>query len=294
MNSPPVDGFFNVNKPAGMTSRDVVNRIQWSLRRAAGLRKWKFGHTGTLDPLATGVMVITAGAATRLTPWVLDHAKRYTGTFQLGVNSLSGDTETPAEPDNRPLPTRAAIEAAVKIWTGEIEQTPPAHSAIKIDGERAHVRIRRGEDVQMPSRRVRIDRNELIAFDPPLFKLDVVCSSGTYLRTLGRDVAESAGSTALMTGLIRTEVGPFKIDDAVSWETLTAAKDWTPWLLPMTTALPHLSRVDCSPHQAVALTRGQPIEWTGEGDEAAAVLENRLIAIIRVKRGAWWPHRVFA
>ena len=300
MPPPPIDGFFNVNKPAGMTSRDVVNRIQWSLRRATGNKKWKFGHTGTLDPLARGVMVVAAGSATRLTPWVLDHAKRYRGTFRLGVCSPSGDTETAAEPDDRPLPSRDALLKSTRVWLGEIQQTPPAHSAIKIGGERAHVRVRRGEDVQMPTRRVRIDRNDLVEFDPPHFKLDVVCSSGTYLRSLGRDVARTAGNTALMTDLVRTRVGPFRLEEAVDLDRLIESEEWSRWILPMTTALPHLERVVCTPQQAAALRSGQPIDRIvinrieGGGEAAAVDTEGRLIAIVRVKHEAWWPHRVLS
>ncbi|EGF26222.1 tRNA pseudouridine(55) synthase TruB [Rhodopirellula baltica] len=209
-------GFLPCYKPPGATSRDLVNRAQRRLRGEFGLRKLKVGHTGTLDPLAEGLVLLAIGSAARLTPWVLQHGKRYLADFRMGVSSESGDLESElvTQTDVK-LPTAAEIEQVLEDFHGVVEQTPPAHSAIKVDGERAHKRARRGEDFEMPKRRILIDSVKLISYEPPMMRLDVRCGSGTYLRTLGMDVAAACGCAAVMTKLIRNEVGRFTLDDTL-------------------------------------------------------------------------------
>ena len=210
-------GFLPFNKPKGMTSRDLANRVQRRLRRETENRKLKVGHTGTLDPLASGLVILAVGAATRLTPWMLKPTKRYTGTFRMGAYSESGDLEEPVvELPDAPIPSLAQIESAISELQGWIDQTPPTHSAIWVDGERAHERVRRGEEVQMPTRRVWIQSIELIRYDYPTLQVDVVCGSGTYLRSLGNDIARVCQTAAVMTDLIRTEAGNFEICDAMN------------------------------------------------------------------------------
>lgn len=222
MNSAPrvgnhVFGFLPYVKPRGMTSRELVNRVQRRLRRESNDRKLKVGHTGTLDPLADGLVVIAVGAATRLTPWLLQHGKRYVARFELGVSSISGDLEEPVTAlANAPQPDLAEIQAACRRLHGWIEQTPPTHSAIWVDGERAHQRVRRGEQVEMPTRRVWIESIEVVHYRYPHLDVDVRCGSGTYLRTLGMDIAAACQSVAVMTELTRSEVGPFQISSAVT------------------------------------------------------------------------------
>ena len=212
----PPFGFLPFNKPKGMTSRDLANRVQRRLRRENEDRKLKVGHTGTLDPLASGLMVLSVGSATRLTPWMLLPTKRYTGTFRLGAFSESGDLEEPiVEVEDARQPTPAEIEDALASFDGWINQTPPSHSAIWVDGQRAHERIRRGEELDMPTRRVWIGSLNLIDYDWPMLKVDVTCGSGTYLRSLGLDIATACGTVAVMTDLVRTEIGSFHLDDAV-------------------------------------------------------------------------------
>lgn len=208
-------GFLPFKKPKGMTSRDLANRVQRRLRREAENRKLKVGHTGTLDPLASGLVILAVGAATRLTPWMLKPTKRYTGTFRLGAYSESGDLEEPVtEVAGAPIPSRSQVEAAITRQLGWIDQTPPTHSAIWVDGQRAHERVRRGEEVEMPTRRVWIESIELIRYDYPFLEVDVTCGSGTYLRSLGNDIAQACQTTAVMTDLIRTEAGNFQLGDA--------------------------------------------------------------------------------
>ncbi len=210
-------GFLPYVKPRGMTSRELVNRVQRRVRRESNDRKLKVGHTGTLDPLADGLVVIAVGAAARLTPWLLQHAKRYVARFELGVSSASGDLEESVTAlANAPQPSLAEIQAACGRLHGWIEQTPPTHSAIWVDGERAHQRVRRGEQVEMPTRRVWIESIDVIQYGYPYLDVNVRCGSGTYLRTLGMDIAADCRSVAVMTRLTRSEVGPFQIPSALT------------------------------------------------------------------------------
>ncbi|WP_283433706.1 tRNA pseudouridine(55) synthase TruB [Neorhodopirellula lusitana] len=209
-------GFLPFNKPKGMTSRDLANRIQRRLRRENENRKLKVGHTGTLDPLASGLVVLAVGSATRLTPWMLKPTKRYVATFRLGAHSESGDLEEPViEIADAVMPTRSQVEQALTGFSGWVDQTPPTHSAIWVNGERAHERIRRGEEVEMPTRRVWLGAIELLRYEPPIIQIDVTCGSGTYLRSLGIDIAAACQTAAVMTALVRTEVGRFDLDSAI-------------------------------------------------------------------------------
>lgn len=209
-------GFLPFAKPKGMTSRDLANRIQRRLRRESENRKLKVGHTGTLDPLAQGLVILAVGPATRLTPWMLKPTKRYVATFRLGAYSASGDLEEPVVELSDPnVPTRQSIEGQLPKFLGWIDQTPPAHSAIWVDGIRAHERIRLGEQIQMPTRRIWIGEIRIIRYEYPWIELDVTCSSGTYLRSLGIDIATACDTAAVMTDLTRTEVGGFRLSSAI-------------------------------------------------------------------------------
>ncbi|TWT64753.1 tRNA pseudouridine(55) synthase TruB [Allorhodopirellula solitaria] len=209
-------GFLPYAKPHGMTSRELVNRVQRRLRREQNNRKLKVGHTGTLDPLADGLVVIAVGAAARLTPWLLQHSKRYVARFEFGVSSVSGDLEEPVTAlPNAPRPSLEEIESVCAQMHGWLDQVPPTHSAIWVDGERAHLRVRRGEQVEMPTRRVWIDSIDVLKYDYPHLDVDVRCGSGTYLRSLGMDIAARCQNVAVMTRLTRTEVGPFQLAGAV-------------------------------------------------------------------------------
>lgn len=212
-------GFLACNKPRGMTSREVVNHVQRRLQLELGVRRLKVGHTGTLDPLADGIVVVAVGPATRLTPWMLQHAKRYRGRFQLGVCSVSGDLEQPvtARPE-LPMPTVSQLTSVSESLRGWVEQIPPAHSAVWVNGQRAYDRTRRGESVEMPTRQVWLGDVRVIDFQPPDLEVDVLCGSGTYLRSLGIDLAARCGTVAVMTALTRTNVGPLTLKEAVPAE----------------------------------------------------------------------------
>ncbi len=209
-------GFLNIDKPAGMTSHDVVAHI----RRAA--RQKRVGHAGTLDPAATGVLVVALGNATRLIEYVQDAtSKRYLATVQLGATTTTDDAEgellaTAAVP---PL-DRAAIEQALEPLRGEIMQVPPMYSALHHQGRRLHELARDGIVVERAARPVTIERLELIEWSTPLLTLDIMCSKGTYIRSLARDLGESLGCGAHLQALRRTAVGTFLIEDALPLDQL--------------------------------------------------------------------------
>jgi len=219
MSRPSTFGFLPCNKSRGMTSRDVVNHVQRRLQLELGISRLKVGHTGTLDPLADGMVIVAVGPATRLTPWMLKVNKRYRGVFQIGVSSTSGDLEEPVtRHSDLPMPGVAQLQSAVDSLHGWIDQIPPAHSAVWVDGQRAYERTRRGETVDMPTRRVWVEQIELVDYQPPNFVIDVVCGSGTYLRSLGIDLAARCGTVAVMTSLTRTAIGTLRLEDAAPTE----------------------------------------------------------------------------
>ncbi len=278
-----------------MTSRDVVNVVQRQLRGT------KVGHAGTLDPLADGVLVLGVGPAVRLVPYVQQTPKRYLASFRLGASSPSGDTEQEVtEAPELPIPTLDQLENAAQQLTGEIDQTPPAYSAIQIDGRRAYDRVRQGELVEMPSRRVRVDAFTITSYAFPEVTAEIRCGSGTYIRSLGIDLAGRCGTVAVMTRLTRLAVGPFWIDESVGMEMLRHAP-LEPLLSPALTGVAHLPQVTVDDDDAQRLTFGQflPVPASGDelvpaGTEAAAIdSHGRLRAIVRCDGGRWRPYRVF-
>ena len=203
-------GIFNINKPAGWTSRDVVNRVQRLVRPA------KAGHAGTLDPLATGVLVVCVGPATKLISYVQQQLKEYEATFILGQSSPSDDVETEiCELEQPPIPTREAIEAKLPDFVGTIQQRPPLYSAIKVEGQRAYKLARGGSDMELPARPVEIYELSVTAYEYPELCLKIRCGSGTYVRSIGRDLADSLGTAAVMSALTRTAIGKFQVQEGL-------------------------------------------------------------------------------
>ena len=197
-------GVIPVEKPVGVTSRKVVDAVA----RAAGMSA--VGHAGTLDPLAAGVMVVCLGHATKLVDFIHQQPKRYEAGFRLGCHSVSDDLETPVEEDaDPPRPQRDEILAALPAFRGEIIQRPCDYSAVHVDGQRAYRLARKGRDLALAEKRVRIDRLEILAYDWPRLALAIDCSSGTFIRAIGRDLAAALGTRAVMESLVRTSVGPF-------------------------------------------------------------------------------------
>ncbi len=222
-NQPPPGpiGILLIDKAIGRTSMDVCRDVRARLVRAGAPKRVKVGHGGTLDPLATGVVVVLVGKATRLVERVMDGAKRYTAEIDLAHVTPSNDLETPptlVEVEKRP--SLDDIDAACARFIGAIDQVPPAFSALKIDGTRAYQLARTGEPPPMEPRGVRIDSIDVIDYLWPTLTIDVRCGKGTYLRSLARDIGEALGTGGCLTGLRRTEVAPFTIDRCVTVDEL--------------------------------------------------------------------------
>lgn len=286
-------GFINCDKPIGMTSRDVVNIV------AGCFRKTKVGHSGTLDPLAEGVLVLGIGRAVRLVSYVQQQRKYYRATFLLGQSSESGDLETALQ--HHPelaIPTLNQLESAAASLVGNIDQIPPAHSAIKINGKRAYDRIRAGQTVKMPSRQVEIHHFKITRYEYPEVDMDVCCGSGTYIRTLGMDLATAAGSAGVMKSLKRYGVGVFREDQSIPIDTLRTS-DPTQFLLPAMMSVGGMPQFKIDEDQATRVVNGLDIDLPDSDEllirdtEVAAVLDGELLAIMMPKRNSWWPKRVF-
>ncbi len=266
-------GLLVLDKPSGITSRDAVNRIQRQLPR-----RTRVGHTGTLDPLATGVLVICLGHATRLAEYVQAMPKTYCSTFLLGSTSDTDDADgsiTPA-PDSRPLP-RPIIESALASFVGEIEQTPPAFSAAKVAGQRAYDLAREGGAVELRPRLVTVYRISIRSYVWPNLDIEVHCGKGTYIRSLARDLGRKLGCGALVSVLRRTAVGPFTPELATpldaSFETIRAR------MRPMSDAVAAISPVIVSEDEAQRLRQGQSIHREGFDLSAVYLPTGELVGI---------------
>ena len=278
-------GLIDLYKPRGCTSRDCVNAVSRNLRTRS------VGHAGTLDPIAEGVLVVAVGAATRLVEYVQQQPKSYRGKFRLGLDSPSADTETEAITCGVEVePTRELLEAACSRFVGRIEQTPPIYSAVKIGGTAAYALARRGEAVEVPSREVEVFSCELTAYEYPDFELAIRCGSGTYIRSIGRDLARSLGTSAIMTSLIRTAVGVFTAEDAVPLDRFRSSSPQIDCLRPAGDAVGHLHRIAVTEEQARRLMHGQMVELPdAAGADIAAAFDgsDRLVGLVERRGGCW-------
>lgn len=208
-----------IDKPLGWTSFDAVNRLRSALKRRMGVRKIKVGHAGTLDPLATGVMVICTGKATKRIEELQAGVKEYVATVALGATTPSFDLETKIDatyPTDHI--TRELVESALKRFTGRIEQIPPMYSACKVDGKRAYSMARKGADVELKPKVLMIDELELLDFKPEEITIRVVCSKGTYIRALARDIGQALSTGAHLSALRRTRVGDVSVGDCLEMD----------------------------------------------------------------------------
>lgn len=206
-----------IDKPLGWTSFDAVKRVRGALTRRMKVKKLKVGHAGTLDPLATGVMIICTGKATKRIDELQAGVKEYTATLALGATTPSFDLETEIDATYPTAHiTRELVEEKLRDFTGRIEQVPPSYSACKIDGQRAYKLARKGKEVNLKPKVLVIDEIELLDFSPESITIRVVCSKGTYIRALARDIGEALGSGAHLTALRRTRVGDVDIDSCLS------------------------------------------------------------------------------
>jgi len=289
-------GILNLDKPKGWTSHDVVARV----RRLTGEKK--VGHAGTLDPFATGVLLVCLGMAVRLVEYLQGHDKRYRATVRLGISTDSYDAE--GKPlQTRPVPelTVAAIEAALAQFRGTIQQRPPIYSAIKQRGVPLHRRVRRGESVLVQPREVQIHHLSMIRWQPPDLTLEVHCSAGTYIRSLAHDLGELLGCGGHLAGLIRLASGPFSLESSHSLAAFKEAvqrETWQDWLIPPAQALTDFLAVPISEEARQHLKHGRSIAGPEAADGQlgyALAVDGRMVALLRyqAERSCWHPYKVF-
>lgn len=290
----PVFGFLNINKPAGMTSHDVVAKIR------RGLKIKKAGHAGTLDPLAEGVLVICLGQATRLSEYAMASVKRYRARVHLGIVTDTYDREGQIISEREA--SHITYEAVLRMlpqFTGQIMQMPPMYSAIKQGGRKLYAMARAGEAVERLPRPVTIDSISIQDWSAPQFVLDVVCSAGTYIRSLAYDVGEALGVGAHLAGLTRMASGCFGLEDAVSLDDLLESGDWQRYVLPPDSVLGQFPRIQLDAEAAEHVVQGRAFQYTLDGvsDDMLArayAEDGRFIAILRfIGEDTWQPHKVF-
>jgi tRNA pseudouridine55 synthase len=282
-----LSGVLNLDKPGGMTSRDVVDLI------SRPLRKGKVGHAGTLDPLASGVLVVCVGRATRLIEYVQRMPKAYRTVVRLGARSDTLDADGRVEVIDDPhVPTEAEVRAALATQVGTIEQIPPQFSALKVAGKRAYDLARAGQAVDLAARPVRVDRVDLIAYAWPRLEFTVDCGSGTYIRSIARDVGEALGSGGLVEVLVRTRIGPFRLEDAID-PTGRPIDEILKHLRPTAEALGDLPRLTISAEQVQAIAQGKSLRAVeiegaqGIEDEVGLVgPDGALVAVAEVEVGS--------
>ena len=263
------DGILLVDKPRGITSHDAVDQV----RRALGIRK--VGHAGTLDPMATGLLVMGVGRGTRLLRFLGDLDKEYEGTGRLGEETDTLDADGTIVATSDVHVAEDTLREAMADFVGEIEQRPPAYSAVSVGGERLHRAARRGGDVDAPLRRVRVDAFDLLRFDGRHVDFRVVCGGGTYVRSLVHDLGRRLGAGAHLIRLIRTRSGGFRVADA-------GPPDAPPPPLPVEAAVRHLPRLELNEDEAEAARHGRPLGPPGgPGFHAAFDPDGRLVGVYR-------------
>lgn len=283
------DGFLIIDKPLTWTSFDVVAKV----RRLVGERR--IGHAGTLDPLATGVLPLALGTATRFIEYLSDAGKTYDATVHLGVSTSTYDREGAVTATaSGPLPDAGAIEAALGALRGPQMQLPPMHSAVKQDGKRLYELARAGQEVERRPRPITIYRLDLVAYAPPLVRLVVECSKGTYIRTLAYDLGVALGCGAHLAALVRTQHGPFSLAEAVSLEVLTAGVadgTWRGWLRPADQVLGHLPAFTLTADEARRTQQGQGLDRPAPAPEAPTLARLYGPGALFLALAAWQPDK---
>ncbi|MGN6306249.1 MAG: tRNA pseudouridine(55) synthase TruB [Mesorhizobium sp.] len=305
----PVSGWLILDKPAGMGSTEAVSKIKWLFQAE------KAGHAGTLDPLASGMLPIALGEATKTVPYVQDGAKVYRFTVAWGEERSTDDLEGPVTKNSDKRPSEAEVRAVMPKYTGVIMQTPPQFSAIKIAGERAYDLAREGETVEIPAREVEIGRLDIVEHSADRTVFEIECGKGTYVRSLARDMGRDLGCYGHIAELRRTEVDPFTSDDFVTVKELELARfgeagqpesgelpmDFAAiddFLIDTVAALDCLPQVAISDDAATKLRLGNAVIVRGrdaplEAEEACATARGRLVAIGAIEHGMFKPKRVF-
>ncbi len=290
-----ISGWLIVDKPAGITSTAVVNKLKWAMDAQ------KAGHAGTLDPAATGVLAIALGEATKTVPYITDALKCYRFVVNLGAATTTDDAEGEVIASNPSRPSDAEIEAALVGFRGDIEQVPPQFSAVKVEGERAYDLAREGEAMILAARPLWVERLEMIArLSDDQVELEMVCGKGGYVRSIARDLGEVLGCLGHVAWLRREWSGPFSASDGISIEEidrLAKTGELDAYLKPLELGLADLPELPCTPEGAAKLKNGNPgmvlassVEY---GDEAWASYQGRAVAVGIYKSGELHPSRVF-
>lgn len=290
-----VSGVLVLDKPVGLTSHDIVQII----RRGTGIRR--AGHTGTLDPRASGVLVVLVGPAVRLSEYVSASDKRYQATISLGSSTDTYDAEGSVT-ESFPIEelSEEKFDEILQQFVGEIEQVPPPYSAVKVKGRKAYEMARKGEDVELEPRVINVYSLEILEWAPPEAVIDVYCSSGTYVRSLANDLGKSLGTGAHLVGLRRTKSGRFTLRDAVPLRRLQEAfdaGDWYNFLIPAAEALADWPMVELDPDQVELVRHGHriPAESDQKGMARAVSMQGDLVALVEFDEESqeWQPRKVF-
>ena len=296
-----INGWINLDKPLGMTSTQAVGKV----RRIFNAQK--AGHAGTLDPLASGILPIALGEATKTIPYIQDSLKTYSFTIKWGEQRSTDDREGEVMATSDVRPASKAIEAALPSYTGHIQQIPPQFSAIKIDSQRAYDLARDGQKVDLKYREVYIEELELLDARQDEADFKMICGKGTYVRSLARDLAQDLGSVGHISWLRRDDVGPFKLEDTISLDILEGLSNSSALneaLLPLERALDDILALDIRDHEAASLRNGQAlsfisrpdfkrIEGLDNEDSILALCNGKPIALIEIEGPNIKPFRVF-
>lgn len=291
-----ISGALVIDKPVGMTSHDVVKVV----RHGTGIRR--AGHTGTLDPRASGVLVVLIGPAVRLSEFLSASDKRYQAILRFGISTDTYDTEGNQVGETKSVDhlTEEDFQKILQEYEGKIAQVPPAHSAIKVNGQKAYDLVRRGEEVELEPRMIDVYNLELLEWAPPEAVIDVYASSGTYVRSLANDLGDDLGVGAHLTGLRRTKNGQFTLRDAVRLQDLKESfdvGDWYKHLIPAAETLADWHTVELSPEDMDKIKHGHriPAESGSSGWARGLSEQGDLIALLEVVDGedSWQPRKVF-
>src|SRR5512133_1728948 len=296
-----ISGVLVIDKPIGMTSHDVVNAVRFG----TGIRR--AGHTGTLDPRASGVLVILVGPAVRLSEYVSASDKRYKAIIRMGASTdtFDADGRFTQRPDTPVAVTEIQFEETLKQFVGEIEQTPPPYSAVKVRGRRAYDMARKGEEVELAPRKINVYHLEVLEWAPPEVVVDVHCSSGTYVRSLANDMGNALGCGAYLVGLRRTKSGRFSLRDATPLRKLQEAfraGNWYQYLIPAAEALGDWPALELSPDDVEGVRHGHRVKAAEDvtiGSRVRGVsTQGELVALMEAVQGeegkpAWQPKKVF-
>lgn len=289
-----ISGVLVVDKPVGLTSHDVVQIIRngTKIRRA--------GHTGTLDPRASGVLVVLIGPAVRLSEYVSASDKRYQAIIRLGATTDTYDEEGRVTDSGPVNVTEEQFEAALQPFIGEIEQVPPPYSAVKVQGKKAYEMAREGEEVELAPRKINVYSLDLLEWAPPEAVIDVYCSSGTYVRSLANDLGKALGCGAYLVGLRRTKSGRFTLRDAVPLRKLREAFEqgnWYQYLIPAAEALSDWPAIELDSPMLEAIRHGHriPAAEDANGWARGVSEQGELVALLEVDESTheWQPRKVF-